>query len=229
VLSKIALSVGTRAESTQAPVSYEIPKEVVREAIVNAVAHRDYTSNASVQVMLFSDRLEVLNPGRLPPSLTLEQLRDTHPSVPNNRLLARSLYLAQYIEEMGTGTLDMIRRCGDAGLREPEFTDNGGFKTTIWRATSTEQIKVQPASLRGELKSRVLNLLTDGPMSRSELSQQLGHKEISGQLNKVVRELLTDKMIEYTLPEKPTSPRQQYRLTDNGRTELTNLKSRKAD
>ncbi|RKU30937.1 transcriptional regulator [Candidatus Poribacteria bacterium] len=229
VLSKIALSVGTRAESTQAPVSYEIPKEVVREAIVNAVAHRDYTSNASVQVMLFSDRLEVLNPGRLPPPLTLEQLRDTHPSVPNNRLLARSLYLTQYIEEMGTGTLDMIRQCGDAGLREPEFTDSGGFKTTIWRAKSTEQIKVQPVSLRGELKSRVLNLLTHGPMSRSKLSQQLGHKEISGQLNKVVRELLTDKMIEYTLPEKPTSPRQQYRLTDNGRTELANLKSRKAD
>ena len=101
VLSKIALSVGTRAESVQAPVTYEIPKEVVTEAIVNAVAHRDYTSNASVQVMLFSDRLEILNPGRLPPSLTLEQLRETHPSVPNNRLLARSLYLTQYIEEMG--------------------------------------------------------------------------------------------------------------------------------
>ena len=111
VLSKINLSVGTRAESPQAPVAYEIPKEVVTEAIVNAVAHRDYTSNASVQVMLFSDRLEILNPGRLPPALTLEQLRQTHPSVPNNRLLARSLYLAQYIEEMGTGTLDMIRRC----------------------------------------------------------------------------------------------------------------------
>ncbi len=87
VLSKIALSVGTRAESVRAPVSYEIPKEVVTEAIVNAVAHRDYTSNASVQVMLFSDRLEILNPGRLPYPLTLEQLRDTHPSVPNNRLL----------------------------------------------------------------------------------------------------------------------------------------------
>ena len=48
VLSKIALSVGTRAESVQAPVAYEIPKEVVTEAIVNAVAHRDYISNASV-------------------------------------------------------------------------------------------------------------------------------------------------------------------------------------
>ena len=133
VLSKIALPIGTRAESTRAPVSYEIPKEVVREAIVNAVAHRDYTSNASVQVMLFSDRLEVLNPGRLPYPLTLEQLRETHPSMPNNRLLARSLYLTQYIEELGTGTVDMIRRCREAGLREPEFSDINGFQTTIWR------------------------------------------------------------------------------------------------
>jgi ATP-dependent DNA helicase RecG len=227
VLSKIALSVGTRAESVQAPVAYEIPKEVVTEAIVNAVAHRDYTSNASVQVMLFSDRLEVWNPGRLPHPLTLEQLRDTHPSVPNNRLLARSLYLTRYIEEMGTGTLDMIRRCRDAGLPEPEFTDSSGFKTTIWRAIPPEQIKVQPASLPGDLKSRVLNLLADGPMSKSELSKKLGHREVSGQLNKVVRDLLADRMIEYTLPEKPTSPRQQYRLTDKGRTELANLKSEK--
>ena len=225
VLSKIALSVGTRAESVQAPVAYEIPKEVVTEAIVNAVAHRDYTSNASVQVMLFSDRLEILNPGRLPPDLTLEQLRDTHPSVPRNRLLARSLYFARYIEEMGTGTLDMIRRCSDANLPEPEFTDIGGFKTTIWRAKPSEQITVQPASLPGDLKSRVLNLLADGPLSRSELSKELGQKEVSGQLKKVFRDLLTNGMIEYTLPEKRRSPRQQYRLTQNGRAELANLKS----
>ena len=229
VLSKIALSVGTRAKSTQAPVSYEIPKEVVREAIVNAVAHRDYTSNASVQVMLFSDRLEVLNPGRLPPPLTLEQLRDTHPSVPNNRLLARSLYLAQYIEEMGTGTLDMIRRCRDADLREPEFTDSGGFKITIWRAKPPEQIKVQPESLPRDLESRVINLLADGAMSRSELSKKLGQKEVSGQLKKVFRDLLADGMIEYTLPEKRRSPRQQYRLTEKGRIALASLKSEKSD
>ncbi|MDD3071495.1 MAG: DUF4062 domain-containing protein, partial [Methanoculleus horonobensis] len=67
VLGKIALSVGTREAGPQAPVRYEIPKEVVAEAIVNAVAHRDYTSNGSVQVMLFADRLEIWNPGRLPP------------------------------------------------------------------------------------------------------------------------------------------------------------------
>ena len=229
VLSKIALSVGTRAESVQAPVNYEIPKEVVTEAIVNAVAHRDYTSNASVQVMLFRDRIEVLNPGRLPLPLTLEQLRVAHASIPNNPLIAESLYLAQYIERMGTGTLDMISRCRDAGLPEPEFTDSSGFKTTIWRGTPPWQIKVQPGSLPGDLKSKVLNLLADGPMSKSELSTKLGHREVSGQLNKVVRNLLTGGMIEYTLPEKPTSPRQQYRLPDKGRTELANLKSEKVD
>jgi len=100
VLSKINLAVGTRAESVQAPVEYEMPIEVVREAIVNAVAHRDYTSNGSVQVMLFSDRLEVRNPGRLPADLTLEMLRGPHTSVPANPLLAESLYLTKYIERM---------------------------------------------------------------------------------------------------------------------------------
>ena len=229
VLSKIALSVGTRAESVQAPVNYEIPKEVVTEAIVNAVAHRDYTSNASVQVMLFADRVEVWNPGRLPPPLTLEQLRVAHSSIPNNPLLAEPLYLAQYIERMGTGTLDMIRRCSNANLSEPEFTDSSGFKTIIWRATPPEQIKVPPESLPGDLKSKVLNLLTEGPLSKSELSKQLGQKEVSGQLKKVFRDLLTDRMIEYTLPEKLRSPRQQYRLTNKGSTELASLKSERSD
>ena len=116
VLSKIALSVGTRAESVQAPVAYEIPKEVVTEAIVNAVAHRDYTSAGSVQVMLFADRLEVWNPGRLPPPLTLEKLRVPHESIPGNPLLARAMYLVKYIEQMGTGTLDMIERCVRCGF-----------------------------------------------------------------------------------------------------------------
>ena len=139
VLGKIALSVGTRAESVQVPVAYEIPKEVVTEAVVNAVAHRDYTDNSSVQVMLFADRLEVMNSGRLPPPLTVEKLRLPHQSLPGNPLLAESMYLLQYIERMGTGTVDMIRRCAEAGLPEPEFDVDAGFVTRIWRARRTTQ------------------------------------------------------------------------------------------
>ena len=133
VLSKIALSVGTRAESIEVPLAYEIPKEVVTEAIVNAVAHRDYTDTSSVQVMLFADRLEVMNSGGLPPPLTVEKLRVPHESAPRNPLLAQCMYLRGYIEQMGTGTLDMIRRCADADLAEPEFVASGGLVTTIRR------------------------------------------------------------------------------------------------
>ena len=133
VLSKIALSVGTRAKSVQAPVMYEMPREVITEAIVNAVAHRDYTDNSSVQVMLFADRLEVMNSGQLLPPLTVEKLRVAHPSLPRNPLLAESMYLLRYIEKMGTGTVDMIRRCAEAGLPEPEFEVGAGFLTRIWR------------------------------------------------------------------------------------------------
>ncbi|HXU32092.1 MAG TPA: DUF4062 domain-containing protein [Thermoanaerobaculia bacterium] len=134
VMSKITRSVGTRVESPQAPVEYELPREVVAEAIVNAVAHRDYSSNASVQVMLFADRLEVWNPGELPPALSLAQLRVPHPSIPRNPLISEPLFLAHYIERAGTGTLDMIIRCREVGLSEPEFRQDGGqFVMTLWR------------------------------------------------------------------------------------------------
>ena len=66
-------------------------------------------------------------------------------------------------------------------------------------------------------------------MSRSELSKQLGQKKVSGQLRKVFRDLLTDEMIQYTLPEKPRSPQQQYRLTEKGEIALASLKSEKSD
>jgi predicted HTH transcriptional regulator len=133
VLARLSFSVGTRAASTQAPAAYEIPPEVIREAIVNAVAHRDYTSNGSVQVMVFADRVEIWNPGSLPPSLSLAQLRQPHGSIPANPLLAEPLYLAQYIERLGTGTADMIRRCREAGLPEPVFSLDDGFRIALGR------------------------------------------------------------------------------------------------
>jgi len=227
VLSKINLAVGTRAASTQAPVTYEMPPEVVREAIVNAVAHRDYTSNGSVQVMLFADRLEVWNPGALPPSLTLAKLRRPHGSVPANPLLAEPMYLVKYIERMGTGIGDMIHRCREAGLPEPEFTLNDGFVVAIRRKngqTMAAQPESQPESRPQSLEARVLALLVNGALSKSDLSSRLGHKEISGQLNKIVRLLLAEQNVEMTIPGKPNSRLQKYRLTATGAIRLNLLR-----
>ncbi|MDR0535177.1 MAG: DUF4062 domain-containing protein [Puniceicoccales bacterium] len=134
VLSVINRSVGTRALSNAAPVAYEIPPDVVREAIVNAVAHRDYASAAAIQVSVFADRIEIRNPGGLRPPLTPEKLRFPHTSIARNAHLCDALFLARYIEKFGTGTLMMIRESRAHALAEPDFaTDSGEFVLTLWR------------------------------------------------------------------------------------------------
>ncbi len=144
VLAKINRSIGTRAESNIAPATYELPPDAVGEAIVNAIAHRDYHSNAAVEVRLFADRLEVWNLGTLPGTLVLEDLRHDHASIPNNPLIAEPLYLARYIERAGSGTQSMIELCHEAGLPEPTFEQRSGFfVVTIWRDWITVAVLVE--------------------------------------------------------------------------------------
>ncbi|MBE6417349.1 MAG: DUF4062 domain-containing protein [Akkermansiaceae bacterium] len=133
VMSRLDSYVGTRERSNIAPVKVEIPQDVVAEAIVNAVVHRDYTSNAGVQVMVFSDRVEIWNPGQLPYGLSPDRLSSQHYSVPYNPKLAHVAYLAGYIEQMGTGTTDMVEKCLDWGLRKPLYAQEECFKVTLWR------------------------------------------------------------------------------------------------
>jgi len=94
VMSRLARSVGIRNEGAQAPVQYEVPYAAVSEAIINALAHRDYTAGSAVQVSVFADRIEVSNPGELPRGLTPEQLRVAHPSIPRNPLISEVLFLS---------------------------------------------------------------------------------------------------------------------------------------
>lgn len=134
VMSKLGRRVGTREAGSTADVVYELPQAAVAEAIVNAVAHRDYGTGAAIQIYLFADRLEVWNPGALPASLTPASLRQIHPSLPHNPLIAEALFLAHYIEKVGSGTLDMITGCQLADLPEPEFFQEGDqFVQRLWR------------------------------------------------------------------------------------------------
>ena len=124
----------------------------------------------------------------------------------------------------------MIRRCADAGLPEPEFAVADRFVATIRRAELSgrkyaypkprqeSQQESRQESRPKSLEAKVLGLLAaDRPMSRLELSRTLGQKKISGQLNKVIQLLMREKSIEYTLPEKPQSRFQKYRLKEKGR------------
>ena len=239
VMSKIAASVGTRAESSQAPVTYEFPRAAVAEAIVNAVAHRDYASNASVQVMLFADRLEVWNPGELPPSLTPASLRLPHASIPRNPLLAEPLFLTRHIEKAGTGILDMIGLCKAAKLRPPEFRQEmGQFIQTLWRPTSViggpvgaqsraqvgqaqpTQSATQSPTQSSDPVGRLLLALKTGPKSAGELRELLDLKHRPTFRENYLHPALEKGFIENTIPDKPNSRLQKYRLTDKGRARL---------
>jgi len=223
VLSKITSSVGTRADGPTAPVTYEIPQEAVSEAIVNAIAHRDYTSNASVQVMLFSDRLEVWNPGQLPPPLTPKKLRAPHASIPHNPLLAEPLFLASYIEKAGTGTLDMINLCEQAGLPSPDFRQDGRqFVQVLWKP-DLHGTKMGP---RRDQDGTKIDLDPDSVeilracMTEKSMVDLLG---IAGRTNRtkfrnqILRPLMDAGLVEMTIPEKPRSSNQRYRITAGGR------------
>ena len=175
VLAKLDLRVGTRAKGAEAPREYDIPEEVVAEAIINAIAHRDYASSASVQVELFSDRLVVRNPGRINPAIKKEDLFVEHSSYPNNNLIADQLYQVKYIEKFGTGFTDLVDGCRSAGLPEPVVDDeHSGFTLTIWRKRANSTVEKTNKKSSQKSSQKILSILSSEPfLSTRELAERL--------------------------------------------------------
>ena len=109
----------------------EYPYAAVREAIANAVAHRDYDrEDVEVRVSIFADRIDVQSPGRLPAPLTLETLGEEYAL--RNRIIAELLFNIRYIERWNTGILRMRQLMRQHGLPEPVFTEVGQtFRVTF--------------------------------------------------------------------------------------------------
>ena len=238
---KINLYVGDRSKSIQVDVIYELPLRAVKEAIVNAVAHRDYTSNASVQVMLFPDRLEILNPGKLPVGLTIEELYAAHRSIPANPLIADTLYFYGTIEKMGTGTEDISNLCTQMGLKQPEFEQGSGFKVTLYRKTYTDQVTDQvtdqatdqvagppthqpinpPTHQVTHQVNKLLNILDD-EMDLTEIQEKLKLRDRVNVRTKYINPAIEQCFIELTHPDNRNHPEQKYRLTQKGKNYIEN-------
>lgn len=148
---------------------WEYPLSAVREAITNAVCHRDYFSTANVHVSVFDDRLEVWNPGGLPPELTIEDLKKPHKSIPRNPLIANALFLIKYIERWGTGTQRIIWDTVAHGLPEPEFNEiSGGFEVVFRKAEAVFE------ELNERQKKAWEYLREKGTVTRSEYAEICG-------------------------------------------------------
>ena len=200
------------------------------EAIINAIVHRDYASGGSVQVSLFSDRLEVKNPGRLPHNPTVDDLKGAHVSVPCNPRLTGPLSRTEYMESFGTGTGDMIERCREAGLPDPSFHEDRGFTVTLLRPTgqasgqdTAKPDKMQTGQVSGQATGqnatwilKVLALCAEEPRKSAEIQAVVGIKHRETFQRNYLDFLLSEDLIERTLPDKLRSPLQKYKITQQG-------------
>jgi ATP-dependent DNA helicase RecG len=115
--------------------TWEYPIEAVREAITNAVCHRDYEISSNVQVRIFDDRIEVWGCGLLPKPLTVDDLRKKHDSILRNPQIGKCFFLIKFIEQWGTGTNRIISECLKYGLPEPLFEEVAGNLVVTFRKT----------------------------------------------------------------------------------------------
>ncbi|MEK6673603.1 MAG: helix-turn-helix domain-containing protein, partial [Nitrospirota bacterium] len=120
---------------------WEYPLEALREAIINAIVHRDYAAPSNVQVEIYDDSIEIWNPGRLLPGITIDELyKKEHKSVIRNKLIARVFYDMGYIEKYGSGTIKIIDLCKRHGLPSPEFKEvSAGFSVVFRKDVYTEE------------------------------------------------------------------------------------------
>ena len=184
----------------------------------------DYTSNGSVQVMLFRNRLEVWNPGQLPYGLTVSKLLEPHKSLPANPLIADPLFWTGYVDKVGTGTEDIVNLCKEKGLKSPEYHQEEDFRVVIWRRTDNEVTKLSPSSHQVVTKlsssvPMIFELLKKmaEPMSAKEMREFCGQKDHTYFKKNVINPLIEEGLVAMTHPETPNSPAQKYYLTEDGR------------
>lgn len=154
---------------------YPYPEPALREALLNAIAHKDYGSGNPLQIKVYDDRITFWNAGQLPETWTVADLLKEHPSMPFNPDIATTFFRAGLIEAWGRGTLKIIRECLEAGLPEPAFSyDLSGFRIEFRGSVGKSSEK---SSGKGSEKSseRIIEMIrSNGAVTIAELAERIG-------------------------------------------------------
>ena len=122
---------------------WDYPLDALREAVINALVHRDYLGSAPIQIKIYDDRISIWNLGKLLPPLSIESLKQPHSGYQRNPQIATMFYYAGLIEAWGSGTLKMIELCKKQNLPEPQFIENaegiGDFTVVFNKDIYTEE------------------------------------------------------------------------------------------
>ncbi len=175
---------------------WEYPPRAIREALVNSIVHRDYTSTSKVQIRIFDDRMEFWNPGRLPDGWDIETLKQEHESKPFNPSIAKSFFWIKYVEDVGTGTNKIIDWCVDWGLPAPEFEFKGSSIVAIFRKSKLTDKYLEQLGLNERQKKAVHYLKEHGKIDRKTyceiggVEKTVAHEELADMVDKEVIDLV---------------------------------------
>lgn len=148
--------------------TYEYPKDAVREALLNAIAHKDYSSGVPIQISVYTDKIIIWNEGQLPENWTVKNLLEKHASRPYNPDIANALFRSGYIESWGRGTLKIIRECKQAGILEPVFSYDSSDISVEFRKDIYNEKYLQSLNLNDRQVKAVLFTKEKGKLTNSD-------------------------------------------------------------
>jgi ATP-dependent DNA helicase RecG len=203
------------------------PAHAIREGLVNAFAHRDYADyKGGIAVHVYPRRLEIWNSGSLPEGVTLDRLAKGHISVLRNPDIAQVLHLRGWMEKVGRGSLMILNECRNRGLPEPTWESSelgvtltfhaGKVVGTQLETTDVSSLsQVCPKSVPSEVVEQMLRAAAS-VIDLKSLMQTAGQRNRTRFRNTILKPLLDAGVIELTVPDKPRSSKQRYRLTPKG-------------
>jgi len=131
---------------------YPMPREALREAVLNAVVHRSYETGSPIQIKVFDDRVYIFNDARLPAGTTDASLQKAHKSAPYNPLIANAFFRSGQIEAWGRGIEKMKTACANDGLPEPEFRISANEFMICFHIRDNNKAIVERAGAKGGCK-----------------------------------------------------------------------------
>ena len=191
----------------------EYPLKAVREIILNALVHRDYsahTEDSPIRIVLYRNRLEVENPGGLYGRLTINDLGKM-PADTRNPFLAANLEVMLNTENRFSGIPTIIREMKNAGLRPPVFESRrGNFRAILYNERCQDELHVQPIQSEYATVEDKIRAFCVKPRSRDEISAHLGLESAYYTVTKYIKPMLEAEILAMTIPEKPKSKFQRY-------------------
>lgn len=199
----ISSETGKREDKTDYPIT------AVREAVLNALIHRDYsihTEGMPITLEMYEDRIEISNPGGLYGRIRVDQLGKVQPDT-RNPVIATALETLNVTENRYSGIPTIRQELKNYGLKEPEFIDQRGHFTTVFY--KAENSTIPKAEADSDIEAKIVDFCKI-PRSRAEIANYLGLGSQSYVITKYVTPLVNKRLIKLTLPNKPRSSKQQY-------------------